>query len=91
MSEEIEATIKWEEDSNLIHRLFINDAYVGKLHFTVDGDTVVDCQFVRSSDHKRISINMTRLMLQAAKYEVLAMVFTSGKNTADQTAKVGKN
>jgi hypothetical protein len=66
--------IKWIEDSKFVHRLFIVGQYIGKLHFTVDGDVVVSCQFVRSPDHKRIPISMTKLMLMSAKCEVIQML-----------------
>jgi hypothetical protein len=67
-------SIEWVEDSPLVHRLFIDGVYKGKLHFTVDGDVVMSCQFVSSPDHKRTPISLTRLMLLAAKHEVIELI-----------------
>lgn len=63
--------VRWVEDNPRVHRLFIDEQYIGKLAFTVEGDTVVHCQFVSAADHKRTPISLTRLMVLAAKQEVV--------------------
>jgi hypothetical protein len=78
--------VHWVEDSPFIHRLFIGDVYAGKLHFTVNGDTVESCQFVRASDHKRFPISLTRLMLIAAQHEVLRICQEEQVNEPEPTA-----